>query len=31
VKAAQQALLHRERCNSLATLGKYTPELEKAA
>jgi fructose-bisphosphate aldolase class I len=31
VAAAQKALLHRERCNSLATKGQYTAELEKAA
>jgi fructose-bisphosphate aldolase class I len=29
VKAAQKALLHRERCNSLACLGKYSADLEK--
>ncbi len=29
--AAQAALLHRERCNSLACLGQYTDDLEKAA
>ena len=31
VTAAQKALLHREKCNSLACLGKYSQELEKAA
>ena len=31
VKAAQAALLHREKCNSLACLGKYTEDMEKAA
>ena len=30
-EAAQQALLHRARCNSLACLGRYSPELEEAA
>ena len=30
-EAAKKALLHRERCNSLACLGRYTPDLEKAA
>lgn len=30
-REAQQALLHRERCNSLATLGKYDAAAEKAA
>ena len=29
--AAQAALLHREKCNSLACLGQYTDALEKAA
>ena len=29
--AAQAALLHREKCNSLACLGQYTDDLEKAA
>jgi fructose-bisphosphate aldolase class I len=29
VAAAQKALLHRERCNSLACLGKYSADLEK--
>ncbi len=29
VPAAQQALLHRARCNSQARQGRYTPELEK--
>jgi fructose-bisphosphate aldolase class I len=28
VSAAQQALLHRARCNSAATRGQYTPEME---
>jgi len=28
---ARKALLHRERCNSLATLGRYTMDLEKQA
>jgi len=31
VKAAQQALLEREKFNSLATLGKYDPAADKAA
>ena len=31
VAAAQAALLHRERCNSLACLGQYSAEMEKAA
>ena len=31
VDAAQKALHHREKMNSLACLGKYTTELEKAA
>ncbi len=31
VAAAQGALLHREKCNSLACLGKYTDALEQAA
>jgi fructose-bisphosphate aldolase class I len=31
VAAAQKSLLHRERCNSLACLGKYSVELEKQA
>ena len=31
VKTAQEKLLHRERCNSLATLGKYDAAAEKAA
>ncbi len=30
-KTAQEKLLHRERCNSLATLGKYDAAAEKAA
>ena len=29
--AAQAALLHREKCNSLACLGQYTDALEQAA
>jgi fructose-bisphosphate aldolase class I len=28
VKAAQEALLHRARCNGAASLGRYTDELE---
>ncbi len=31
IAAAQKALLHRERCNSLACLGKYTEDVEQAA
>ncbi|MFQ5659065.1 MAG: class I fructose-bisphosphate aldolase [Gammaproteobacteria bacterium] len=31
VRAAQQALLHREKCNSLACLGNYSEEMEEAA
>lgn len=31
VEAAQQALLHREKCNSLATLGRYDASLDKVA
>lgn len=31
VEAAQKVLLHREKCNSLATLGKYDASAEKAA
>lgn len=31
VEKAKKALLHRERCNSLACLGRYTPDLEKQA
>ncbi|HSR61837.1 MAG TPA: class I fructose-bisphosphate aldolase [Gammaproteobacteria bacterium] len=31
VKAAQTALLHREKCNGLACLGQYSPEMEQAA
>ena len=31
VGAAQAALLHREKCNSLACLGQYSEALEKAA
>jgi len=30
-KAAQQKLLHREKLNSLACLGRYSQDLEKAA
>ena len=30
-KTAQIALLHREKCNSLACLGKYTESMERAA
>ncbi|MEO7443436.1 MAG: class I fructose-bisphosphate aldolase [Acidimicrobiales bacterium] len=30
VKASQEALYHRTKCNSLATAGSYTPELETA-
>ena len=29
VAAAQQAFLHRAEMNSLASLGKWTPELEQ--
>jgi fructose-bisphosphate aldolase, class I len=29
IKAAQQILIHRAKMNSLATLGKYSPEMEK--
>ena len=29
--AAQAALLHREKCNSLACLGEYSEDMEKAA
>ncbi|MCI0401439.1 MAG: fructose-bisphosphate aldolase class I [Gammaproteobacteria bacterium] len=29
VKKAQKALYHREKCNGLATLGRYTEALEK--
>lgn len=29
--AAQAALLHREKCNSLACLGQYSEDMEKAA
>jgi fructose-bisphosphate aldolase, class I len=31
VEAAQAALLHREKCNSLAALGRYDESLEAAA
>jgi fructose-bisphosphate aldolase class I len=31
VAAAQQAFYHRARCNSAASEGRYTPELERAA
>jgi len=31
VTAAQQALLHREKCNSLACIGQYTEAMEKDA
>jgi len=31
VTAAQGALLHREKCNSLACLGQYSADMEKAA
>ncbi len=31
VPAAQKALYHRSKCNGLATLGQYTPEMEKLA
>lgn len=31
IAAAQKALLHRERCNSLACAGRYTEAEEKAA
>lgn len=31
LQAAQQALLHREKCNSLACLGQYNESLEKEA
>jgi fructose-bisphosphate aldolase class I len=31
VEKAQRALLHREKCNSLATLGQYSEAMEKAA
>lgn len=31
VEEAQKILLHREKCNSLATLGKYDEAAEKAA
>ncbi|MGH8583727.1 MAG: class I fructose-bisphosphate aldolase, partial [Gammaproteobacteria bacterium] len=29
--AAQQALAHRSRCNGLASLGQYSPDMERAA
>jgi fructose-bisphosphate aldolase class I len=29
--AAQKALLHRARCNGLASLGRYTAEMERQA
>lgn len=31
IKSAQAALLHREKCNSLACLGEYTETMEQAA
>jgi fructose-bisphosphate aldolase class I len=31
VKKAQEALLHREKCNSLACLGTYSEAMENAA
>ena len=31
VASAQAALLHREKCNSLACLGEYSTDMEKAA
>ncbi|MEX2524717.1 MAG: class I fructose-bisphosphate aldolase [Gammaproteobacteria bacterium] len=31
VEAATKALLHREKCNGLATLGQYSEDMEKAA
>jgi len=31
VDAAVEALLHREKCNSMACLGQYSEEVEKAA
>ncbi len=31
VEAAQNALLHREKCNSLACSGKYSEDMENAA
>jgi fructose-bisphosphate aldolase, class I len=31
VEAAQNALLHREKCNSLACSGKYSTDMENAA
>lgn len=31
VEAATRALLHREKCNGLATLGRYNEDMEKAA
>lgn len=30
VPAGQQAFHHRARCNSAATMGRYTPELESS-
>ena len=30
VEAAQKALLHREKCNSLACKGEYNPDMENA-
>jgi fructose-bisphosphate aldolase class I len=30
MRAAQQAFLHRARCNAAARAGRYTPELERA-
>jgi fructose-bisphosphate aldolase class I len=29
IKAAQQALLHRSRCNQAARRGEYTPAMEQ--
>jgi fructose-bisphosphate aldolase, class I len=31
VSAAQKALYHRAKCNGLASLGQYTPEMEQLA
>jgi len=31
VEAAQKALLHREKCNSIACLGEYNTDMENAA
>jgi len=31
IKSAQAALLHREKCNSLACLGKYSEAMEQSA